>query len=142
MISSNATEVTIDHFLGTIQARHPDIEPKRFMSDKDRAQMNSIRRRYPNSKLLLCWWHVLHAWQQHFVADQYPELWQLLKGWIRITDGTEFGAQWEKIKAVAPPSVTEYLERNWLPEKELWSAVFRQDCGIYELSDTNMLVEA
>lgn len=142
MVSSNATEVTINHFLSTIHQRDPDVNPARFMSDKDRAQMNAILRCFPKSKLILCWWHVLHAWQQHFITDSFPELWRLLKSWIRITTATEFEAHWQKIQDVAPPSVKQYLRDNWMNEQELWSAVHRQGRSIDEESDTNMLTEA
>lgn len=82
MISSNATEVTIDYFLATLWKQNPDIIPAKFMSDNDKAQLNAIRHRYPESQLFLCWWHVLHAWQEHFVTNHFPELWDLLKGWV------------------------------------------------------------
>jgi hypothetical protein len=117
MISSNAQEETIAYFLLKIKARNPDIKPKWIMSDKDQAQMNSICRVYPDLQLLLCWWHVLHAWQQHFVTSHYPELWDLLKGWIRMTDPSDFAGQWEKIKRAAPASVVQYLETEWLGNK-------------------------
>lgn len=142
MISSNGQEETIDYFLNTIRTLHPTVIPKRFMSDKDRAQLNAIQRRYAESCLLLCWWHVLHAWQQHFVTCHHPELWELLKKWVRITDEVDFETSWDKIKAIAPPSMIEYLQTNWLDERHLWSAVYRQDRTIFEMSDTNMLVEA
>ncbi|KAJ7744260.1 hypothetical protein DFH07DRAFT_723192, partial [Mycena maculata] len=43
---------------------------------------------------------------------------------------------------MAPDSIVTYLETYWMKEVELWSAVFRADRLIFELSDTNMLVEA
>ncbi|KZP08800.1 hypothetical protein FIBSPDRAFT_708840, partial [Athelia psychrophila] len=39
-------------------------------------------------------------------------------------------------------SFVVYIERYWLPVKDMWSAVNHQNCTIFELSDTNMLVEA
>ncbi|KAJ7572268.1 hypothetical protein C8J56DRAFT_726675, partial [Mycena floridula] len=50
---------------------------------------------------------------------------------------------------IAPPSMTEYLRKYWMGDEnddwttslKLWSAVYRQDRGIFELGDTNMLVE-
>lgn len=142
MLSSNGTEATVDFFLAKLRKANPNVKPKIFMSDKDHAQMNSIKRRYPESRLLLCWWHVLHAWQQHFVTTHYPELWELMKGWIRITDQAEFDSCWVKIQALAPESVIEYLKTYWLNEPELWSAIHRVKRGVLELGDTNMLVEA
>jgi hypothetical protein len=142
MVSSNAHQETLTFLLRTIRASNPEIRPKRIMSDKDRAQMNSIRLIYPESKLLLCWWHVLHAWQQHFVTSQHPELWALLKAWVRITDQETFDKQWQAIKEIAPASVVRYLEMEWCVDTSLWSAVACKDCSVLELSDTNMLVEA
>jgi hypothetical protein len=126
MISSNAQEETIDYFLNTICMQNPNIIPKRFMSDKDRGQMNTIQQCYPESQLLLRWWHVLHAWQQHFITSHYPELWDLLKKWIRLTDKSEFDNHWAKIKQLSPTSFEEYLTTYWLNEPELWSAVYRK----------------
>lgn len=102
MISSNGTGDTISHFLRFIRTGSPTVIPEYFMSDKDRAEINAMELVYPESKILLCWWHVLHAWQQHFVTSHYPELWDLLKKWIRIQDSAEFDAAWEKIKSMAP----------------------------------------
>ncbi|KLO08396.1 hypothetical protein SCHPADRAFT_815774, partial [Schizopora paradoxa] len=42
----------------------------------------------------------------------------------------------------APQSVILYLEKNWMSETKLWSAVARRNRSIHELSDTNMLIEA
>ncbi|KAJ7871039.1 hypothetical protein B0H13DRAFT_1569692, partial [Mycena leptocephala] len=45
---------------------------------------------------------------------------------------------------LAPDSVIEYLEEYYLKEETLkmWSAVYRKDRNVFELCDTNMLVEA
>ncbi|KAF7372286.1 hypothetical protein MVEN_00088300 [Mycena venus] len=106
--------------------------------------LGKIQFRYAESLLLLCWWHVLHAWQKHFVITHFTELWDKLKGWIRITDSDEFWACWEEIKALAPDSVIEYLEEYYVSETTLkmWSAMYRKDQKVFELCDTNMLVEA
>lgn len=142
MICSNATEATISFFLGALREHNPSVIPKWWMSDRDPAQMNSIKSKYPESLLLLCWWHVLHAWQQHFSTREFPRLWELLKGWIRITDKQGFIARWQEICAIAPKSIQVYLRDYWLPVQELWSAVARQNRTIFQESDTNMLVEA
>ena len=141
MISSNAQEETIDYFLHSIRKQNPNVIPIRFMSDKDRGQMNAVRRRYPESLLLLCWWHVLHAWQQHFMTTHYPELWDLLKEWVCMTDRAEFDQCWIQIQKIAPASIVGYFQDNWIGDVKLWFAVYRQDRTIFEQSDTNMLVE-
>src|ERR1700730_7661632 len=142
MITSNVQQETLTFFPQTVRARNGNVKLKWIMSDKDHAQMNSIRLIYPESQLLLCWWHVLHTWQQYFVTSHHPELWSLLKAWVRITNQETFDRQWECIKALAPASVTQYLETEWWAEQDLWSAVIWKDCSVLELSDTNMLVEA
>ncbi|KAJ6529259.1 hypothetical protein B0H19DRAFT_872253, partial [Mycena capillaripes] len=44
----------------------------------------------------------------------------------------------------APPSFIAYLETNWLSDRdvEIWSAKFRRERHVFELGDTNMLVES
>ena len=142
MISSNATEITIDFFLAKLRERNPKVIPKWFMSDFDRAQLNSVQRRYSESTLLLCWWHVLHAWQQHFITTSFPELWDVLKRWIWIIDEAEFNNSWAKVQALAPKSFTKYIITYWLPVRDMWSAMARKNRTVFEQSDTNMLVEA
>ena len=142
MLSTNGQQETITYFLRQVRKANPSVIPANFMSDKDRPQMTSVRIVYWESFLLLCWWHVLHAWQQHFVISHHPELWMLLKEWIRITDEDTFNQQWESIKHCAPASVIDYLEKEWLNDRDLWSAIARKDRSILELGDTNMLVEA
>ncbi|KAJ6451253.1 hypothetical protein C8R45DRAFT_761283, partial [Mycena sanguinolenta] len=43
----------------------------------------------------------------------------------------------------APPSFVNYLNEYWMkPEVvRMWSAIYRQNCTIFERCDTNMLVE-
>lgn len=104
--------------------------------------MNACLRVFPHAHLLLCWWHVLKAWRQHFSTDHYPELWELLQRWLRTTDTRDFDHIWTNIQAIAPVSMVEYLASNWLAEVKLWSAVYRTGCMIFMKVDTNMLLEA
>ncbi|KAJ6556897.1 hypothetical protein B0H10DRAFT_1718333, partial [Mycena sp. CBHHK59/15] len=43
---------------------------------------------------------------------------------------------------IAPPSVVDYLITYWMKVVKLWSAIFHKDRHIFELGDTNMLVES
>lgn len=146
MVSSNAMEVTIDVFLLALWKQNPKVILNKFMSDRDHGQMNVVQHQYSESILYLCWWHVLHAWQQHFVTTQFPKLWELLKKWIRVTDDDEFEAYWMKIRALAPllapPSFLDYINTHWIPYKAMWLAVYCKDHTVFELCDTNMLVKA
>ncbi|KAJ7576406.1 hypothetical protein C8J56DRAFT_800214 [Mycena floridula] len=66
-------------------------------------------------------------------------LWELLKGWIHITDGDSFERRWTEItEALAPDSMVDCLSKTWR----------RSTCGllsfctsrlVWEVSDTNML---
>jgi hypothetical protein len=84
---------------------------------------------------------VLHAWQQHFVMQHHPELWELMKAWPQITNQERFEDQWQEIQKIAPQSVTEYLEIEWLSNQKMWSAVEWKSQTIFEENNTNMLLE-
>lgn len=158
LIASNGTTETLAHYLRLYRAQNPKL-PKWFMSDKDHAQMNAVQRVYTVVLLLLCWWHVLHAWQQHFHTRDFPVLWDLLKKWIRIRDEAEFEAARDEIREEAPPSFNDYLDTYWMncerqfltylarPDTRtlgipMWSAIHRKGRHIFEDIDTNMLIEA
>lgn len=142
MVSSNATEVTISFFLRTLREHNPGVIPAKIMSDFDKAQINGIRLIYFESQIYLCWWHVLHAWQQHIAIHSFPDLWKLLKEWIRLTGVAKFDEHWAKIQQLAPPSFIEYIRTYWLPVRAMWSARERVGRTIFEYSETNMLIEA
>jgi hypothetical protein len=121
------------------------------MMDFDWAQINACKLTSVDWKqmdtqqttfILLCWWHVLHAWQQHFHISLHPELWDLLKKWIRMDD-KEFEAAWAKIQQTVPLNFVSYLLGTWMKDevKQMWSAVYCGSRNIFEMCDTNMLVE-
>ncbi|KAF7371682.1 hypothetical protein MVEN_00024400 [Mycena venus] len=143
MLASSATQATIYYFLKVHRAHNPSTIPRNIMSDFDRGQINACVDAY-HAFIFLCWWHVLHAWQQHFHIGSYPQLWERLKTWIRMTERSDFDATWTQIKAEAPQAFVEYLTQYWMPEHivRMWSAVYRKDRNIFEACDTNMLIEA
>ena len=71
MVSSNTTEATIGFFLYTLCSANPSVIMSKIMTDFDWAQINMIMRHYPEGQIFLCWWHVLHAWQQHITISHY-----------------------------------------------------------------------
>ena len=142
IILYNGTEATIDYFLATLCAQNPKVIPKYLMTDFNKAQINAIKHHYPESQLLLCWWHVAHVWQQHFVTAHYKDLWAELKKWYQLATKADFDTCWERIQALAPASIIKYITQYWLPHVHLWSAVYREGCSIFEQCDMNMLVEA
>jgi hypothetical protein len=145
MLSSNGTQATIEFFLNLIKARSPEISPSIFMTDRDHAQVNAIRAVFPQcGRIFYCWWHVLRAIRTHFNTKEFADLWSLIQDWVRMTDNNEFNACWTKIQGDTdvPKSVAEYIAREWLPHKEMWSAMSRQNRTIFEEGDTNMLLES
>lgn len=144
MLASYGTEETIAYFLSLLRALNPSTIPKKFMTDCDFAQINAITVRYLESEIWLCWWHVLHAWQQHFVISQNENLWMKLKALIWLEDLSLFDAALVEIKALAPAWFWDYLVKNWLLEKltHMWSAVHHRSQEIHLFNDTNMLIEA
>ena len=144
MLSSNGTQATIKFFIDFVKTQSPDVSPSIFMTDRDQAQVNAIRDAYPSSRVYYCWWHVLRAIRTHFVITEFKDLWGLIQRWVRTPDQYEFDSMWEDIQSdeSIPKSVAQYIAREWLPVKEMWSAVHRQNRTIFEEGDTNMLLEA
>jgi hypothetical protein len=145
MLSSNGTQATIQYFLNLIKAQSPSVAPSIFMTDRDQAQVNAIRVVFPEcSRVFYCWWHVLRAIRTHFNTTEFPALWSRIKDWVRIIDEDEFNTCWKYIKedTSVPSSVAKYIARDWLPYKEMWSAMSRQNRTIFQKGDTNMLLEA
>jgi hypothetical protein len=56
----------------------------------------------------------------------------------------DFDAAWDQIKQTAPDTFVQYLEETWMKDEvvAMWSAVYRGSRSIFEMCDTNMLVEA
>lgn len=144
MLSSNGTYVTIKYFLDLIKAQSPDISPTIYMTDRDQAQVKAIRATYPSSRVLYCWWHVLRAIRTHFKTKEFPKLWTLIQDWAHTTDELEFDAWWDQMQSDTsnPNTVIGYLARDWVPCKDMWSAIYRRNRTIFEEGDTNMLLES
>jgi MULE transposase-like protein len=144
MLSSNGTQATIEYFLNLVKAQSPGILPSIFMTDHDHAQVNAIRAAFPECQhIFYCWWHVLRAIRTHFNTKEFPDLWSLIQNWVRVTDDNQFNACWTQIQENTefPKSVADYITQEWLPHKDMWSAVSRQNRTIFEEGDTNMLLE-
>ncbi len=145
MLSSNGTQATIQYFLNLVKSQSPGISLSIFMTDRDHTQVNAIRSTFPKCPCVFyCWWHVLWAIQTHFNMKEFPELWSLIRDWVCITDDNEFNVSWKYIQedTSVPKSLAEYIAREWLPHKDMWSVTSHQNWSIFEEGDTNMLLEA
>ena len=115
------------------------------MTDRNQAQVNAIRATFPEcSHVFYCWWHVLRAIQTHFNTKHFLVLWSRIQDWVRTTNNDEFNVHWAYIEGdtSVPNSVAQYIARDWLPHKEMWSVMSCQNRTIFEKGDTNMLLEA
>ncbi len=115
------------------------------MTDRNQAQVNAICMAFPECQCMFyCWWHVLRAIRTHFNTKEFPELWSLIQDWVRMVNSNKFDTCWTRIQedTNVPKSVSDYIAREWLPHKEMWSAVSCQNRTIFEEGDTNMLLEA
>jgi transposase-like protein len=144
MLTSSGTEATITYFLNFVKERSPEISPAIIMTDRDKAQMNAISAVYPDSTVLLCWWHVLRAIRMHFRTEEFPALWQRIRAWVKTSDQTEFDSVWQEMQTdpLVPQSLVDYLKVNWMGIVPLWSGIHRKNRSIFQESDTNMLLEA
>ncbi len=114
------------------------------MMDHDHTQVNAIRTAFPEcQRVFYCWWHMLCAIHTHFNIKEFPKLWTLIQYWVCVTDSNEFNKCWTQIKedTEVPKSMAKYIAWKWLPHKDMWSAVSRQNRTIFEEGDTNMLLE-
>jgi hypothetical protein len=114
------------------------------MTDCDQAQVKAICATYPGCRVLYCWWHVLRAIWTHFMINAFSKLWTLIQDWVHMTDAAQFDAWWVQMQTDTsyPNTVIGYLARDWVPCKDMWSAIFRQNQSIFEEGDTNMLLES
>ena len=144
MLLSSGTEATIYFFLNFVKTRSPEITPAIIMSDRNKAQMNAIKTIYLGSTLLLCWWHVLCVIRMHFRTEEFPELWERIREWVKTPDQSKFNSWWEEMQTdpSVPQSFIDYLKVNWMPIVPLWSEASRKNRTIFQEGDTNMLIES
>jgi MULE transposase domain len=116
MLASNGREETLLFYFETFKHANPQA-PKIIMTDHHLAQISAVQSTWPLARILLCWWHVLHAWQQHFSTTAFPELWNWLLKWIHIEDEEEFTQMWQYIQTTIPPSFIQYMKKEWLSGK-------------------------
>jgi hypothetical protein len=115
MIASNSQMETLIHFFQTFKRANPNTNPQRFMSDRNVGQITALSTTWASATILLCWWHVLHAWCQHICIDSFPEVWELLKLWIQVDSPESFDLMWSKLVEKAPALFIQYLKQYWLP---------------------------
>ena len=144
MLTSSGTTEIIKFFVRWVRDASPLVRPGVIMTDRDQAQIAALEAVYPQSQILLCTWHVLHAIRGHFVTTQFEALWEKIKAWVITEDTAMFFNIWDEISSdpSAPESVIKYLATEWLPVLHMWSGISRKHRSIFEEGNTNMLIEA
>jgi hypothetical protein len=144
MLASNGMTDTIAFFVSWVRDTSLAVQPAVIMTDCDHAQINMLRIIYPDSQILLCKWHVLHAIRSHFNTNEFPDLWAKVKAFVNTSDSADLARLWVEISndPSVPQSFVQYMRSEWLPEAKMWSLVMRKNCSIFEEGNTNMLLEA
>ena len=144
MLSSNRKVETITWFLNWVKEVSPAVQPVVIMTDRDQAQINTIKNVYSDSQILLCLWHVLCTFRSHFVTKQFQALWAKIKYWVKTEDTEEFDRIWAEIKSdpTVPQSFIDYLDSEWMNKDIMWSLSKRTERSLLEEGNTNMLIEA
>ena len=134
----------IAFFVKWVRDASPAVQPAVIITDCDQAQINALEMVYPQSRIFLCHWHVLHAIRSHFVTMEFEDLWQKIKALIITDNQAMFDRLWHEIctDPSIPLSVVKYLNDMWMKRPHMWSKVSRKNRSIFEEGDTNMLIEA
>jgi len=142
MLTASGTTNTIRFFLNWVKAASPTVRPTIFMTDCDQAQIAAIDAVYPETKTLLCLWHVLRAIRSHFVTKAFPALWSKVKALVNTKDLAEFFnlCDYFFTDPSIPLSVVQYMTK-WMKVPHMWSKVVQKGRSIYHEGDTNMLLE-
>ena len=140
MISKSASKAPIVRFLECVKDICPTVGA--FITDNDDAEISAIDEVFPESRHLLCWWHVLKAWRiklgPAYTADH--QFWKLLVEMLKTPNNyQEYKC---KVKADASPAFLKYLETYWFPRENTWAKTYRMDVLMYKTTNTNMLIES
>jgi len=129
MLVSNGMTDTIVFFVGWVRDMSLVVQLVVIMTNHDHAQIKVLRIVYPDSQILLCKWHVLHAIQLHFNTNEFLDLWAKVKTFVNTSELADFARLWVEIlnDPSVPQSFMQYMKTEWLPEVKMWSIVLRKN---------------
>ncbi|KAG9273244.1 hypothetical protein AMEX_G12351 [Astyanax mexicanus] len=151
MITSSEKQATLE--LALQKLRHTFLTPPRcFMVDKDLCEINGLRAVFPESDVLLCWYHVMQA-----VVRWISKTESGVSGFSNGDIKKDIISFFSKLKSCATrhdfetmaklfqnrfeefPALCTYFRDHWLGIGDMWSDFGR--CYNHAGSDTNNLVE-
>ena len=96
--------------------------------------MNAIRRVFPESKNLLCVWHIYKNLASHckqgFSADEWTGFMGDWNEVIKMGSVTNFEERWKELerKYINHPNVIKYLKNTWEPLEEHFVTAWTSKC--------------
>lgn len=140
LISSKADKAPTVRFLEHIKVVCPHVGA--FMTDNDEAEINAIREVFPDSRHLLCWWHVLKSWRIKLGSGFSSEsvLWKTLVKMLKSRDSYELVK--DQVLFMAPENFKKYLEAHCFPKADKWAKEFRLNAPMFKETNTKMFVES
>ena len=125
----------IEHFLAENDINHTQV----IMVDKDLTEINTLKKHFINSQILLCNFHVKEVFKKHFKNKDSKNL--LFK--MCDTDKEEdFKATLSEFKTcVKDVKLLQYIEKNWEACIEKWANYKRKGLPTF-YNNTNNNVES
>ena len=122
------TRQNITKVLQLFKECHPDNvldKTSVFFVDKDQKEISSIRLEFPNSEVLLCWFHVLKSFKGTVAELEVPqttkkEIFALLQKLLHSETEEIFGDHFYELMQVAPKHFYQYMMQNWTNIKPMW----------------------
>ncbi len=112
-----------------------ESNPTAIITDRELSLMNALTEVFPDSKNLICIWHIeknlLSNVKKHFDTENWN---RFLKTWKRLCNSTtleDFTNTLNSLKADIPVLAYRYIESTWLPQKEKFILFWTKDVMHY-----------
>ena len=102
------------------------FKPEIVISDYEKALVNAVHSRFPETKQLRCVWHInkdilknhRNSCNSHEASEDFIKRWNATIG-SKTEQG--FFKSWEKLSKEIPVELVRYLESVWMPVKEMFA---------------------
>ncbi|XP_076144157.1 uncharacterized protein LOC143126130 [Alosa pseudoharengus] len=134
LIMSHESSATLQLCLTKLCSRNPNFYPRSVMIDRDLKELNAIRQVFPNTKVLLCWFHVLqavHRWLTsrdggNLSTEERNTVMHGMHSMKACSTEEKFVTVFNAIckdldTQLGSNRVTNYLKAYWLPHSALWA---------------------